>query len=299
MRDTHNNGLKTVLLLGGMWGILLAVGWGLAAGTSNSMFLWIFAGMGLVSTFVSYWFSDRMALASMRARPLSEVEAPEIHQMVRELATSAGQPMPSIHISPTASPNAFATGRNPKNAAVCVTEGILQILDRRELRAVLGHELAHVYNRDILISSVAAAIGGIITSIAQFAMFFGGGRDRQGGNPLVAILMMILAPLAAVVVRSAISRTREFDADKSGAELTQDPMALASALQKISRGTDSRPLQPTPARENVAAMMIANPFRGAGLKQMFSTHPPMEERVRRLEQMAGYGDQGRSGYEAR
>ncbi|MDO5495660.1 MAG: zinc metalloprotease HtpX [bacterium] len=297
MTGTHNNGLKTVLLLGGMWGILLAVGYFLASGTGNSMFLWIFAGMGLISTFVSYWFSDRMALSAMKAQPLSESEAPEIHQMVRELSAAAGKPMPSIHISPTASPNAFATGRNPENAAVCVTAGIVQLLDRRELRAVLGHELAHVYNRDILISSVAAAIGGIITSIAQFAMFFGGGRDRQGGNPIVALLMMILAPLAAVVVRSAISRTREFDADKSGAELTQDPMALASALQKISRGTDQAPLQPTPARENVAAMMIANPFRAGGMAQMFSTHPPMEERVRRLEQIAGYGAGGRSGYE--
>nr|NLD41792.1 zinc metalloprotease HtpX [Actinomycetales bacterium] len=298
MKDSHNNGFKTVLLLGGMWGILLAVGYFLASGTGNSVFLWVFAGFGLVSTFVSYWFSDRMALAAMQARPLSEVEGPEIHQMVRELSAAAGQPMPSIHISPTSSPNAFATGRNPQNAAVCVTAGIIQMLDRRELRAVLAHELAHVYNRDILISSVAAAIGGVITSVAQFALFFGGGRNREGGNPFVGILMAILAPIAAAVVRMAISRTREFDADRSGAELSQDPMALASALQKISRGTDQRPLEPTPARENVAAMMISNPFRGAGIAQMFSTHPPTQERVRRLEQIAGYGPSAASGYEA-
>lgn len=292
MRDTHNNGFKTVLLLGGMWGILLAVGYFLASGTGSSVFLWIFAGVGLVSTFVSYWFSDRMALASMRARPLSEVEAPEIYQMVRELSVAAGQPMPTIHISPTATPNAFATGRNPQNAAVCLTSGILQMLDRRELRAVIAHELAHVYNRDILISSVAAAIGGLITSIAQFALFFGGGRNREGGNPLAGLLMVILAPIAAAVVRMAISRTREFDADKTGAELSQDPMALASALQKISRGIDQQPLEPTPTRENVGAMMISNPFRGGGMSRMFSTHPPTEERVRRLEEIAGYGPGG-------
>lgn len=196
--------------------------------------------------------------------------------------------MPSIHISPTESPNAFATGRNPQKAAVCVTSGIVRILDRRELRAVLGHELSHVYNRDILISSVAAAIGGIITSIAQFALFFGGGRNREGGNPFAGILMALLAPLAAAVIRMAISRTREFDADRAGAELTQDPMALASALQKITRGTDMRPMEQTPSRENVSALMISNPFRGGGFAKLFSTHPPTEERVRRLEQIAGY-----------
>ncbi len=282
------NGLKTVALLGGLWALLLAVGYMLAAGTGDSLWLWLFAGMGLVSTFVSYWFSDKMALAAMRARPLSEAEAPEIHQMVRELAEVAGQPMPSIHISPTESPNAFATGRNPQKAAVCVTSGIVRILDRRELRAVLGHELSHVYNRDILISSVAAAIGGIITSIAQFALFFGGGRNREGGNPFAGILMALLAPLAAAVIRMAISRTREFDADRAGAELTQDPMALASALQKITRGTDMRPMEQTPSRENVSALMISNPFRGGGFAKLFSTHPPTEERVRRLEQIAGY-----------
>ncbi|HZK04317.1 MAG TPA: zinc metalloprotease HtpX [Actinomycetaceae bacterium] len=288
MKDSNMNGLKTVALLGGLWALLLAVGYMLAAGTGDSLWLWLFAGMGLVSTFVSYWFSDKMALAAMRARPLSEAEAPEIHQMVRELAEVAGQPMPSIHISPTESPNAFATGRNPQKAAVCVTSGIVRILDRRELRAVLGHELSHVYNRDILISSVAAAIGGIITSIAQFALFFGGGRNREGGNPFAGILMALLAPLAAAVIRMAISRTREFDADRAGAELTQDPMALASALQKITRGTDMRPMEQTPSRENVSALMISNPFRGGGFAKLFSTHPPTEERVRRLEQIAGY-----------
>lgn len=286
---SHNNGLKTVLLLGGMWGILLAVGYFLALGTGQSAFLWIFAGMGLVSTFISYWFSAQMALSAMRARPLSEAEAPEIYRMVRELTVTAGQPMPSIHLAPTESPNAFATGRNPNNAAVCVTTGILNLLDRRELRAVLAHELAHVYNRDILISSVAAAIAGLISSLAQFALFFGGGRNREGGgNVLVVLLTALLAPFAAAVVRMAISRTREFDADQSGAHLSQDPMALASALQKITRGTDVQPLAPTPANENVAAMMISNPFRGAGAARLFSTHPPVEERVRRLEQIAGY-----------
>jgi len=283
----HNNGLKTAALFGVLWAILLGLGWIIANSTSEPFFLVLFAGFGLVSTFVSYWFSDRIALAAMQARPVSEVEAPQIHAMVRELAMRAGQPMPRIYVSPTAAPNAFATGRNPTNAAVCVTRGILEILEPRELRAVLGHELMHVYNRDILTSSVAAALAGIITSIAQFMFFFGGRRD--GGNPFAGLLMVILAPIAATLIQLGISRTREFDADEDGARLTQDPLALASALAKLERGTRQRPLAPTPATESMSHMMIANPFRGGGgITRLFATHPPMEERIARLEKMAGY-----------
>lgn len=286
MGKRHHNGLKTAALFGVLWAILLGIGWVVAGSTDSPAFILLFGGLGLVSTFVSYWFSDRIALRSMQARPVTEVEAPQVHAMVRELATRAGQPMPRIYVSPTAAPNAFATGRNPANAAVCVTRGILEILEPRELRGVLGHELMHVYNRDILTSSVAAAIAGLITSVAQFLMFFGGrGRDS---NPLAGLLMVFLAPLAAMVIQMSISRTREFDADEDGAHLTGDPLALASALAKLDAGTRRRPLAPTPATESVSHMMIANPFRGGGFSRMFATHPPMEERIARLERIAGY-----------
>lgn len=287
---SHNNGLKTAALFGGLWAILLGIGWLLANGTNQPIFLVLFAGFGLVSTFVSYWYSDKIALRSMSAREVSEAELPEVYAMVRELSERANQPMPRIYISPTSAPNAFATGRNPQNAAVCVTSGILEILEPRELRGVIGHELMHVYNRDILTSSVAAAIAGIITSLAQFMMFFGGGRDRESVNPIAGLLLVFLAPLGAAVIQMAISRTREFDADEDGARLAEDPLALASALKKISQGVAARPLQPTPARETTSAMMIANPFRGASMARMFSTHPPMEQRIARLEAMAGYGE---------
>lgn len=288
MTSSHNNGLKTVALFGGLWAVLLGLGWLIAQGTNQPSFIWIFAVIGLVSTFVSYWNSDKIALRSMNAQPVSEAQAPEYYAMVRELSERANQPMPRLYVSPTESPNAFATGRNPENAAVCVTTGILRILEPRELRAVLGHELMHVYNRDILLSSVAAAIAGIITSLAQIFMFSGGGR-REGINPLAGLLMVFLAPLGATVIRMAISRTREFDADEDGSRLSGDPLGLASALVKISRGVDARPLAPTPAREATSAMMIANPFRGAAFAGMFATHPPMEERIMRLQQMAGTG----------
>ncbi|TWS23849.1 zinc metalloprotease HtpX, partial [Tsukamurella conjunctivitidis] len=243
----------------------------------------------LGSTTYSYWNSDKIALRQMRAYPVTAQEQPELYRIVGELSQRAGQPMPSIWVAPTQTPNAFATGRDPQHAAVCCTEGILQILGERELRGVLGHELMHVYNRDILTSSVAAAIGGLISSIAQFLMFFGGGRrDGEGVNPLAALATAILAPVAATLIQLSISRTREFDADEDGAALTQDPLALASALRKLETTTDHVPMQPTPANQNVAAMMIANPFRGAGVRKLFSTHPPMAERIARLEKMAGY-----------
>ncbi|WP_454086115.1 zinc metalloprotease HtpX [Georgenia sp. Marseille-Q6866] len=283
----HLNGVKTAALFGVMWAVLLGIGGLIASGTGSGAFIWVFALIGVGTTFYSYWNSDKLAIRAMGARPVSEAEAPVMYRIVRELSTTARQPMPRLYVSPTVQPNAFATGRNPRNAAVCCTAGILQILDERELRGVLGHELMHVYNRDILTSSMAAAIAGLITSAAQFLLFFGGGRDR-GGNPLAMIATALLAPIAASLIQLAISRTREFDADEDGAQLTGDPMALASALAKLERGTAAAPLRPEPRLEDVSHMMIANPFRGGGMTKLFATHPPMAERIARLERMAGY-----------
>ncbi|WP_022868518.1 zinc metalloprotease HtpX [Schaalia vaccimaxillae] len=286
----YHNGLKTAVLLGGMWVLLLAIGALIAGGTGRSYWIWIFAGIGLIQTAYSYWNSTKIALRSMNAYQVTEQERPDLYAMVRELAERANQPMPTIWISPTQTPNAFATGRNPQNAAVCFTEGILAILGERELRAVLGHELMHVYNRDILTSSIAAAMAGVITSVAQFLMFFGGGSRRENGGVgiFATIAISLLAPIVTTLIQFSLSRTREFDADEDGATLTQDPLALASALRKLEKTTDHVPLQQTPETENVAALMIANPFRGKGMRKLFSTHPPMEERIARLEQMAGY-----------
>lgn len=288
MGHRYYNGIKTVGLFAVLWVVLLAVGGLVARGTGSSLWIWAFALFGLVSTAWSYWNSATIALRSMNAYQVSEAERPELYRIVRELSQRANQPMPSIWVAPTQTPNAFATGRDPQHAAVCCTEGILQILGERELRGVLGHELMHVYNRDILTSSVAAAIGGVITSIAQFLLFFGGGDRREGGNVLATLATALLAPMAASLIRLSISRTREYDADEDGAQLTQDPLALASALRKLETTTDRVPMQPTPANQNVAAMMIANPFRGRGVQQLFSTHPPMADRIARLEKMAGY-----------
>ncbi|WP_144791266.1 zinc metalloprotease HtpX [Kocuria palustris] len=288
----HFNGLKTAALLGGMWGLLILIGYGLAVSSGSSVFILLFALIGLGTTAYSYWNSDKLALRSMRAVEVSEQQAPWLHATVRELSDRAQQPMPRLYVSPTSSPNAFATGRNPQNSAVCVTEGILQLLSQRELRGVLGHELQHVYNRDILTSSVAAAISGIITSIAQFLQFaavFGRGGDERG-NPLAALAVAFLAPVGASVIQMAISRTREFDADEAGARLTGDPLALASALNKIEHGVNARPLSTgDQSVVNTSSMMIANPFRGGGLSRMFSTHPPTAERIQRLQGMVENG----------
>ncbi|MBC7290685.1 MAG: zinc metalloprotease HtpX, partial [Actinotalea sp.] len=263
MGRRHFNGLKTAALFGVLWVVVLLLG-GLVG---EGRFIWLFAAIGLVGTAYGYWNSDKIAIRAMRARPVSELEQPAMYRIVRELSIQARQPMPRLYVSPTMAPNAFATGRNPKNAAVCCTEGILQILDERELRGVLGHELMHVYNRDILTSSVAAALAGIITSVAQFLMFFGGSRDR-GGNPLAVLAMAILAPFAAMLIQFAISRTREYDADEDGARLTGDPLALASALAKLERGTQRAPLPANRDLVDVSHLMIANPFRGGGMAKM-------------------------------
>lgn len=293
MNRRHYNGLKTVLLFALLWAVLLGAGWAFAYATYNWTWMVVFACLGLVATFYSYWNSDKIAIKSMRAYPVTRDQAPQLYAIVEELSMRAGQPMPRLYIAPTQSPNAFATGRNPENAAVCCTEGIMQILNERELRGVLGHELMHVYNRDILTSSIAAALGGLITSLSQmfyYASFFFGGRDRDngGGSMLAGLFMVILGPIAATVIQLGISRTREYDADEDGARLTQDPLALASALKKLEAGTSAAPMQPTPKSETVSHMMIANPFRGGAFTALFSTHPPMEKRIERLEKMAGY-----------
>ena len=289
----HHNGLKTAALFGVLWAVLLGIGGLLGAGTRSAAPIWIFAAIGLATTAYSYWNSDKIALRSMQAYPVTEAEAPGLYQIVRELSQRANQPMPRIYISPTQAPNAFATGRNPAHAAVCCTEGILQLLDARELRGVLGHELMHVYNRDILTSSIAAAVAGVITSVAQFAMFFGGGgRDNRNANPIALLALSLLAPFAATLIQLAISRTREYDADEDGSRLTGDPLALASALARIEGGVRQYPLPQEQSLVNTSHLMIANPFkRGAGLASMFSTHPPMADRIARLESMAG--DRGR------
>jgi heat shock protein HtpX len=278
----HFNGLKTAALFGFLWAALFAI-W--AAMGARSGLLWVFVLMGLGSTAWGYWNSAKMALRAMHAYPVTEADQPAMYRIVRELSSAAGKPMPALYVSPTQAPNAFATGRNPENAAVCCTEGILGLLDERELRGVLGHELMHVYNRDILTSSVAAGVAGIITAIAQFAMFFGGRREN-GGNPIAAFALAFLAPLAATVIQLAISRTREFDADEDGARLTGDPLALASALSKLERGTRAAPLPQNQKLVDVSHQMIASPFSGGGLAKLFATHPPMDQRIARLQAMS-------------
>ncbi len=279
------NTLKTVVLLTFMTVLLVFVG---AAIGGRSGMIVAFA-MALVMNFVSYWFSDKIVLSMYGAQPVTEAQAPELHAMVRRLSQKAGLPMPKVYIIPGETPNAFATGRNPEHGVVAVTEGIMRLLDREELEGVISHELAHVKHRDILTGTIVATIAGAISMLAQmaqWAMIFGGSRrdDDEGGSPIAALVMMIVAPIAAMLVQMAISRTREYEADKGGAGIAGNPYGLANALQKLERGNQIVPMDN--AKPATAHMFIVNPLHGGGLMNLFSTHPPIAERVKRLREMA-------------
>jgi heat shock protein HtpX len=278
------NQLKTAFLLVTLTVLLVLIGRVLFGDLGTITFLFL----AIVMNGVAYWFSDRIALAAAKAREVSPQEAPMLYRLADRLAVQYGVPRPRVYVSPDPSPNAFATGRNPKHAAICVNQGLLRILDEEELYGVLAHEFGHVKNRDILISSVAAVLAGTITTIAQFGMWFGGGRDDRNQGPfggIVALLMVILAPLAAMLIQLSVSRSREYQADRTGAEVSGDPLALASALRKLERATQVVPSQT--AQPAFAHLYIVNPLRGQSWAGLFSTHPPIEERIRRLEEMAG------------
>ncbi len=273
------NNLKTAALLAGLGGLCMLIGaaWGRGG-------LMIGLVIGLVMTGGSYWFSDKLAIAAARARPVTQAEMPQYHAVVREISQRAGIPMPRLYVSPNPQPNAFATGRNPSNAAVCINTGLLDYLTWEEIAGVLAHEVAHVRNRDILTQSVAAAVGQTITFVAHMAMWggmLGGGnsRDRDGGNAIGALALMILGPIAATVIQMAISRSREYEADAAAARLMGDGEPLARALEKLEIGAQRIPVEVNPAMENA---YIVNPLRGQGMARWFSTHPPTAERIARL-----------------
>jgi len=285
------NWIKTFVLMAGITALFGAIG--AVLGGQNGMLLAL--GFALVANAGAYWFSDKLVLRMYNAQEVDDTSAPELVAIVRELAQRAAIPMPRVYLIDEAAPNAFATGRSPSHAAVAATTGILHILTRRELRGVLAHELAHVKHRDILISTIAATMAGAIATLAQFGMFFGGSRDSEGrSHPFLAILVMLFAPVAAMLIQMAISRSREFGADQGGAEISGDPEALASALVKIERAAKGEVLPAAEEHPTTAQMMIINPLSGGGLSGLFATHPNTQERIRRLMGMAsgdarGYG----------
>jgi heat shock protein HtpX len=279
-----SNTIKTTILLAALTALIVWIGEMLGGG-QGAMIAFIFAA---VMNIGSYWFSDRIVIAMYRGQPIAESDDPELHAMVRELALESHVPMPRLYLIPSESPNAFATGRNPEHAAVAVTAGIRRLLDRRELKAVLAHELAHVTNRDILISSIAATLAGAImmlANMARWSLIFGGGQrdEREGGGGIGLLFTLILAPIAAMLIQMAISRSREFQADETGARTIRDPEALASALQKIAVYSERVPLQASPS---TAHLFIINPLHGVSFQNLFSTHPPLEQRIARLERLA-------------
>ncbi len=277
------NLMKTAVLMAAITGLFMALG--SVLGGSQGMMIALVIAVGM--NFFSYWFSDKLVLKMYNAQQVDESSAPQFYRMVQELAQRAQLPMPKVYLINEDAPNAFATGRNPEHAAVAATTGILRVLSERELRGVMAHELAHVRHRDILISTVSATMAGAISMLANFAMFFGGrNSDGRSTNPIVGILVMLLAPVAAGLIQMAISRAREFEADRGGAEISGDPQALASALQKIHQAAQGIPLAPAERHPETAQMMIVNPLSAGGLRGLFSTHPPMEERVQRLLAMA-------------
>ena len=276
-KSNFSAALRTTILMAALGGLLVVIGYAIGGVGGASGFLVI----ALLMNFVFYWFSDKIALASARAKPISEAEAPQLYQMVRELTTRADLPMPKLYVIPSDQPNAFATGRNPKHSAVAVTSGITKLLSEDELRGVVSHELGHVRNRDILTQSVAAAIGSAITWIAYMFMWFGG--DDNSPLSLVANLaLFLLAPISATLIQMAISRQREFSADATGAQICGNPESLASALLRLEEGAKAIPMQVNQATE---PLYIVKPFSGGGIASLFSTHPPIDERVRRLSQM--------------
>ena len=280
------NMMKTAILMAAITALFMAIG-GMIGGHSGMMLALVVA---LGMNFFSYWFSDKMVLKMYNAREVDATTAPRFYAMVQELAAKADLPMPKVYLINENAPNAFATGRNPQNAAVAATTGIMQVLSERELRGVMAHELAHVKHRDILISTISATMAGAISMLANFAMFFGG-RDSEGrpANPIAGIAVAILAPLAASLIQMAISRAREFEADRGGAEISGDPQALANALEKIHRYAQGIPLEAAERHPETAQMMIMNPLSGGGLRGLFSTHPATEERVARLMELARNG----------
>lgn len=281
------NRAKTWILIAAMGGLFALIG-GAFFGQSGAL---TFLLIALAINFGLYWYSDRLAIASTHSKPVTEQEQPQLYRIVRELTQASGMPMPRIYVSEMMQPNAFATGRNPQHAAVCATQGILQLCDERELRAVLAHELSHVANRDILINSIAAGIGMSITLLARFAFFFGAGRDSRDNplGPFAFLIAWILAPLAAAIIQLAVSRSREYQADESGAILSHDPLALASALGKLETAAKQVPV-PASVSPAQAHMFVVNPFRGrqaaASLANLFSTHPPTQARIERLQELA-------------